>query len=138
MLQNNKIEDIVTKIQKSYLFLACLGLVLSIFVFLEFFDKYIVKDGSKLVVAFVIYFFLYFGLMLKKQWIIPLIQISAAFGFFWGLLYFMQPAGTIDNFLGKIISVLFILFYGYQINFFSKTEVKDFFRSKGSVLFCLI
>ena len=126
------------KIQKLYLFLTCIGFVLTIFVYLAFSDKYGPKDGFRLAYASVIYLVIYFGLIRRKKWIIPLIQIFAALGFFWELIDFLQPAESISNIAGKVISLLLLLFYGYQINFFSKTEVKNFFRSKGSVLFCLI
>jgi len=138
MLQIAKIDTIVSKIQKVYFILACLGFALAIFVYLGLFEKYGFKDGVKLTYATLIYFAIYFGLIRRKKWIIPLIQIFTALGLFWELIYFLQPVESIGNIVGKAISVLLIIFYGYQIHFFSKTEVKNFFRSKGSVLFCSI
>ena len=135
MLQNDKIEAVVIKIQRVYLSLTCLGFVLAVFVLSGLSGKYGLKDGFELTYTSFIYLALYFGLMRRKKWIIPLILLAAAFGLFRELIYILHPAESLSKIAGKAISVLLLLFYSYQMHFFSKTEVKKFFQSKGSFLF---
>ena len=135
MLGSDKIETIVIKIQKIYLFLTCLGFILTVFVIFDLLSQYGTKEGIELTFASIIYFALYLGLAKRKKWIIPFVLFAAAIGFFRELIYILHPAESLSKIAEKVISVLILLFYGYQIHFFSKTEVKKFSRTKGSVIF---
>lgn len=139
MLGNDKIESIVIKIKKIYLFLICLYIVLIVIAILAPLNQYDIKNKIestyKLTYNFIIFLALYIGLPKRKKWIIPLILFFSSLGFLATLIDILHPAESLSRIAEKVIGLLVFLFFGYQIHFFSKAEVKKFFRTKGSILF---
>jgi hypothetical protein len=81
------------------------------------------------------YWGVYVGLRSRRSWAITLVLITSAFGFFSSFCKIIDPAGDILALIGKVFSCLFLFFFGYQIIFFRKREVRLFFGTKGQVLF---
>ncbi len=75
----------------------------------------------------------YFGPAIQKKWVITLVLIVSAFGCISGFVNVIQPAGDIKALLAKIFFSLWLLFFGYQIVFFRKANVRGLFRDKGTL-----
>jgi hypothetical protein len=135
MFQEDKIESIVNKIQKVYFIFICFGIFSVIYISLGLSEKFGGKKSLELIISLIVFLTIYFGLRLRKKWVIPFILIMSAFAVFRELIAILQTAEGIGLLIGKFISVMLLLFYAYQINFFSKREVKTFFKSQGIVLF---
>ena len=138
MFQNNKIEPIVNKLQNVYLFLVCLEIFSFIWELLGSLREYDRIESSKGLEEILIFFInltLYLGLRFRKKWVVPFALLISAFGVFTTLLFILSPAESSQLILAKIFGVLFLLFYGYQLRFFTKPEVRKFFQSEGLVVF---
>ncbi len=134
MFQEAKVESIVNKIRKIYFVLICLG-VFGVLILLGVSDKYGHKDSLGVIITLIVYLMIYFGLRLRKKWVIPFVLISSAFGVLRTLLAILQPAEDIEAIIHKFMAVIMFLFYAYQLKFFSKREVRAFFRSEGIIFF---
>ena len=77
---------------------------------------------------------IYSGLKNKKNWIIPLVLFYAAFSFVFGLPKLLVPAENIGMIISKVLVVLFIFFCAYQVIFFSKRAVRNYFNTEGEVI----
>ena len=132
MLTNDKIETRVRIIRRIYLTLTLLG---SVFSLMSLSSADTPKDSIQFLVATLFYLVIYLGMKGKKSWLIPLVLIAAAFGLFRELLFMLHPADTIKDIIGKIAHLFMFVFFGYQLQFFSKSAVKQVFGSKGVVLF---
>ena len=138
MLTNSKIDSIVIKIQGVYLFLICWEIFFFIMELLGSYSKYdrfqISRDFED-ILRFVIQLTLYLGLKYRKKWVVPFVLLMSVSSIIIALLGILSPAESWQFILAKIFGVLFLLFYGYQLRFFTKAEVRKFFQSEGTVLF---
>ena len=138
MLPHNKIEAIVNKIQSVYLFFVCVDIFFFIWEVLgslRKFERIAVSRDPKDILMFSIYLILYLGLRYRQKWVVPFALLISAFGVFRMLLFILSPIESLQFILAKIFGVLLIMFFGYQLLFFSKGEVRKYFQSEGTVLF---
>ena len=142
MLPIDKIESVVTRVQIVYLIIACLAifacflnLLVLLWAFVVSIEEYDREVIFELLYISLMHLVLFFGLLRRKPWALPLILIVAAFGFFSVLILILFPAISLGPFLLKFVAVPLLFFYGYQIHFFSKPEVKQYFENKGTILF---
>ncbi len=105
-----------------------------IFALLNFSDLYRLGDPEAFA-SLVLYTAIYVGLRYEKSWVIPLILISSASGLLRSLAWMMEPANSYADLLQRGISGLLAIFYFYQIGFFRKREVGDFFREQHNHIF---
>jgi hypothetical protein len=127
-----QIETIVRRVQKAYLALAILGVLVTL--------VYIFRQANFLKISWSFLFVLvdgsiYFALRSRRSWVIPLVLIISAFSCINFLIFIFQPAEDIRTILIKVFAGLSFLFFAYQINFFGKSEVRLFFGAKGHELF---
>jgi len=78
---------------------------------------------------------IFLGLRRKKHWVVVLIMICSALWLLYTLLSIFAPAADFRTLFQKFVAVALVLFYAYQINFFSKYEVKKFYGVKGFLIF---
>jgi hypothetical protein len=132
MLTVERISTIIGRIQKVYFCILCLGaigLVGSVIA-----AKYSLAQHLQ-VANLLIVFLIYFGLRRKKHWVVILILISSPCVLLGTLLLFFQPPIDFIGLVVKCVELMIILFCGYQINFFSKREVRKLYGVKGTIIF---
>jgi hypothetical protein len=135
MMIDNQISKRVRIIQRVYIGLACFAL-------LAFISEMSHRSGKEsleytvnsLIFAF-IYIAVYFGLKKQSNWVIPLILISSILVLVQTIPAIVEPAFNLTAFMGKFVQFFLIYFYWYQAFFFSRREVKQYFGSKGTILF---
>jgi hypothetical protein len=122
------IESVVRTIQKVYLFFAVMG-VLGVPVLL------LRSSGALPVLQDIfltlLYSAVYFGLRRRKEWVITLVLIFSALCFVQYFFDIMHPADGIKALLAKVVVLLLLSFYAYQIHFFSRADVRERFGDKG-------
>jgi len=133
-LQENEIERRVVTLRKIYVTLAVLGIIVLLIKWREFFSEDITKIGQ-IFFHFIVYASIYFGLKNKRNWIIMFILFVSALGFLLGCLYVFSPANTLAELAEKISGIFFLLFYGYQLIFFSGQNVRTYYGVKGRIIF---
>jgi len=133
-LQDDKIEKILTWLQRVYLVLIILNGASLLFQLVDF-EQSKLREIDETAIGLAMYWGVYVGLRSRRSWAITLVLITSAFGFFSSFCKIIDPAGDILALIGKVFSCLFLFFFGYQIIFFRKREVRLFFGTKGQVLF---
>ena len=135
ILAEIRIDTIVRRIRRVYAFLIIMDLFL-LFGLARHANEPVLNEAIERLIMLTLHSFLYFGLSEKKPWVIHLILICSLFGIIYGLIPILEPSSNFIRVLGKAIACLLVLFYAYQLSFFSKREVKAFFQEKGMILFC--
>ena len=90
---------------------------------------------AKLIVYFMIVGSILWGLRIKSRWVIPFILIISAFGVLNCFLNMFSPAENIEDLFVKLIVFLFLVFFAYQLKFFTCKSVKSYFDVKGHIFF---
>jgi hypothetical protein len=130
---SDKIQRIVTVLQRVYLALAVLGVLgLPLIYFVKSPGVETLLQG---VLVAVLDGVSYIGLRLRRSWVITLILIVSIFGCLGMFVQILQPADEIKALLDKVVRVLILLFFAYQIYFFRKPEVRRLFADKGYLVF---
>jgi hypothetical protein len=78
---------------------------------------------------------IYFGLRARREWVVPLVLVSAAFACLQATLVMLHPAGDAGVLATKVPAGLALWFFGYQLAFFSRPEVRTLFKHHGRVVF---
>lgn len=78
---------------------------------------------------------IFYGMAKVKSWVVIFILFYSYLSLLWSCIEFftIQPATSFDL-LKKGILILFTFFFLFQIFIFSKSEVKEYFKSKGKYL----
>jgi hypothetical protein len=139
-LPDVKINKIANNLRKVYAFLIALGaLYASMFMIYSLMDKSYFETKHvynwESFVSLLIYISIYFGLKKRSHWVIHLVLICSAFSIFVIFISILSPAESIAMLVGKVINVMLLFFFIYQINFFRRKEVKTFFSTSGVEFF---
>jgi hypothetical protein len=78
---------------------------------------------------------IYFGLRTRREWVVPLVLVSAAFACLQATFVMLRPAGDAGVLATKVPAGLALWFFGYQLAFFSRPEVRALFKHHGRVVF---
>jgi hypothetical protein len=78
---------------------------------------------------------IYFGTRARREWVVPLVLVSAAFACLQAALVILHPAGDAGVLATKVPAGLALWFFGYQLAFFSRSEVRALFKHHGRVVF---
>ena len=135
MIQLEKDDVVCCRIQKIYLLLASWGTLSVLLNVTDFTDPISRRDGLESVVVIVMLFCIYIGLRARAEWVVSLILFFSAFGLFTAYLNGIQQAETVKDLVSKLVKAMYILFYTYQLIFFSKNSVKHIFGATGTVIF---
>lgn len=133
-LKENEIEIRVATIRKIYLTLIVIGIIVLPIKWREFLSEDITKIGQ-IFFYFIVYTSIYFGLKNKRNWVIMFILFVSALGFLLGCLYVFCPANTLAELAEKISGIFFLLFFGYQLIFFTGKNVRTYYGVKGRIIF---
>jgi hypothetical protein len=99
--------------------------------------KHTTEELPEVLIGFVLFCSIYYGLKRKRKWVIPFVLFLPAYQLFNYL--FSTHEGTSEYLSIKIISAVIHfsvgLFYVYQIYFFSKKEVRRLFGVREQILF---
>ena len=133
-LQKGKIERILTRLRKIYLVLVILDCITLPFALIDF-DQSNFRLIGESAISLVINLGAYIGLRRRRSWVIPLVLVTSAFGCFVNFCVIINPADDALALAVKILRSLLLFFYGYQLSFFPKRQVRLFFGAKGQVLF---
>ncbi len=132
---DNQIAKRVSIIQKVYIVLAGLAMLAITLEITQSPGKVsFAFVGNSLVFAF-IYSSVYIGLKKQRNWVIPLILITAILVLIQTLFAIIEPAFNLTAFMAKLFQFFILFFYWYQAFFFSRQEVKQYFGSKGTIVF---
>jgi hypothetical protein len=98
-------------------------------------DKFGYKESVQCLFGLILNLITFLGLKFRKKWVVPYVLIMSAISFIGLLITILQPAQQLAILVGKLIGVFLLIFYGYQIFFFSKREVKNLFNTQGVEIF---
>jgi hypothetical protein len=129
---SDKVQRIVVVIQRAYLALALLGIVFLLSDLVKSRGVEALLQGCLLTALCGVS---YVGLRHRRDWVITLILIISALGILGQVFGILEPANDIRALLDKILRVVILLFYAYQIHFFRKPDVRQLFRDKGYLVF---
>ena len=134
IFSDDRILKITNRIKKVFIVFICIGIldVISNLKLSEGLPKIHSLEG---IVNFLLYTFIYIGLRFRKKWFIPLVLISSAFLMLTTGLHIFQPVVDVHGLFEKIGRMVFFVFFAYQIYFFSRREVKEYFGAKETVFF---
>jgi hypothetical protein len=135
IIKAERINTITNRIQKVYILFICtgtIGVISDVFGISGTSSQRETIEGA---INLFLYFFVYIGLRLRKKWVIPLVLISSAFWLVSTFLSTFQQAVDILALLSKFGGIMLVLFCAYQIRFFSKPEVREFFGTKETIFF---
>jgi hypothetical protein len=134
-LPENKVHSIVIRIRVIYFVLACFGIIVVLYSASGISSMFGYREGLVSTLDVLIYSSIYFGLRHIRKWVVPLILIHSAFSLYCSLLLILHQADNITMILSKFIAMMLVLFYAYQILFFSKGEARNYFGSQGTIIF---
>lgn len=140
ILSDTKIENILKIIRRIYIFLIIwsglyfISVVIALIIG-EAVDKTQRAHNWEMLITFMVYVIIYIGLKNKMKWVVPLVLIVSSFSLFWAIIGIVIPSENIEMVVQKFISICLLLFFIYQLSFFSKREVKSFFNEQGVVFF---
>ena len=140
ILPDEKIIKIVSILRKVYVFFI-IWVALYVGMFLissamgETTNEIQREYGLESLIALLVYITIYIGLRKKNKWVVPLILIGSACSLFWIFLRIFTPADNIAMIVSKLIDVILLFFFIYQISFFRKKEVKSYFSTSGVEFF---
>ncbi len=133
VLPSEKIEKIIKNLRKVYAFLIVLGVLSASFFFIDSAvgDTTTKTQHKEGLINLLLYISIYFGLRKRSHWVVHLILICSAFALFVISIDILSPAESIEMLVTKIVNVILLFFFIYQINFFRRNEVKTFFSTSG-------
>ena len=129
-----KIEKRIFTLRKIYLALFLIGVFALVFK-IALYEAGEFGVVGELVIRIVIFGVIYTGLKISGKWVIPLILISSAYGLFISFCTILSPAYDFKALMVKILGILYLLFYVYQLKFFSSQDVKNYYGVKGRIFF---
>jgi hypothetical protein len=133
MLTVDEIKTIAGRLQKIYLIFVCLGIPVAItYLFTGIYSQ---AENLQGFLNILLESLIFLGLRRKKHWVVVLGLIFPALWLLSGLAFILLPALDLKTLFQKFVAVALVLFYAYQINFFSKYEVKKFYGMKGFIIF---
>ncbi|MEK6742707.1 MAG: hypothetical protein AABZ15_03810 [Nitrospirota bacterium] len=135
ILPRDKIDAVISGIRKVYLVLVWFTGLYLVFNIFKVIDPLSRGKMLEMGLTFSIFIIICRGLKVRAHWLIPLILISSAYNLFSVFFNSMEPAKDIAEIIAKPVGMLLVLFYAYQLIFFSKTEVKSLFGAKGFNVF---
>jgi len=133
MLTVDRVDTIAGRIQKVYLVFVCLlapFLIISLIA-----GKYSLEENLQGALNLLIDSLIFYGLLRKKHWVVVLALIFPALWLLSASATILAPASDFRTLLQKFAALGLFVFYAYQINFFSKHEVKQFYGVKGFIIF---
>jgi hypothetical protein len=133
-LNDQQIAKRVRIIQTVYLIYACGGAATTIYILLGLSQKHPPKETVDVAFALWTCLFAYYSLKKRKDWAVPLLLVIPAAKLFYDLAIVLSPVEDLEALLGKTVDAGSALFCLYQIVFFQKQEVRNFFGSKGKVI----
>jgi hypothetical protein len=77
---------------------------------------------------------IYLGLRWRRKWVITLVLIFSALSCATIFFNIMHPAEYMRELFSKLVGILLLLFYGYQIYFFRRKDVRERFGDKGTLV----
>ncbi len=132
---DNQIAKRVRIIQRVYIGLACFALLAFISAITQPSRTESLEYVSNSLIFVFIYITVYIGLKKQRYWVIPLILITSILVLVQTLFAIIEPAFNMTAFMAKLVQFFILFFYWYQAFFFSKQEVKQYFGSKGTIVF---
>jgi hypothetical protein len=118
-----------------YLALGSLGLLYLISLVVRWDEQSAVSDGAETLLMMFVSMTTFLGLKQRSAWVIDLIRIVSVFWVVNAILSAFEPPGDLLGLLLKALGYVLGVFFLHQIFFFSKKEVRSFFRDRGKTLF---
>jgi len=81
-----------------------------------------------------VWFFCFYGLWSKKEWVVPLLLIVSLGVLLKGFCGIFIPAQDAFQLMAKLADAGFLLFGAYQLGFLRRLEVRRFLGAKGKVI----
>ncbi len=134
ILPEDKIGIVVRRIQTIYLVLSCLSIFCICGLIFGRSDRALKEEIEPIIGVFVIGM-IYLGLRLRQPWVVHLVLIFSPLGVVMNLLFAFEHSVNLTALLCKTLGFFYGVLCAYQIIFFSKKEVKVFFKDRGVTLF---
>ena len=128
-MKEGKAETIISRIQKGFLALAI------------FYSLDALLSGEELretlesLLSALTFALVYVGLRGRKDWAVDLVLFSSAFSCYLNLFHLLVLAQGAGMIAAKVLNGLLLLFFCYQLAFFTKQEVRRLFGAQGFVVF---
>ena len=135
ILTDDRIIKITSRIQKVYFVFICIGTLDAIYNLSGISESSLRGESLQGTINLFLYIVIYIGLRLRKKWLISLVLISSAWLLLSTFLATFQSAVDVPGLLAKAVCIMLVLFYAYQMHFFSRREVKSYFGMKGTIIF---
>jgi hypothetical protein len=127
-----RLPRIFRVVQKAYLLLAIIAFLATLSALARSWEA---EVSAQLFLWGIVYGVIYVGLRSRDGTIVPLILILSSVKCVLLFFHMMQPAGDLKALLGKAISLVFLLFFAYQIYYFRRVEVRRLFGDRGWLIF---
>ena len=127
-MDSDRAERIIRRIQWAYIALAIVAPS----------SLLIDQSGAQALMSVVVaglFGLIYLGLRTRREWVVPLVLVSAAFACLRMVLMILHPTGDAGGLAAKVLAGLALWFFGYQLGFFSRSEVRALFKHRGRVVF---
>lgn len=131
----DSIESTLNKIRKVYFTLSLLGIFFIMFLLSGSSYKYGIKDIPFVLFSTLVYISIYWGLKKKKAWINLFIRFFSVISILTICFKSHSYQSMHKLIIFWVIAFILVLFYIYQIYFFSKREVRTFMKEKGVTFF---
>jgi hypothetical protein len=138
MIKEDKIISAIRWIKRGYLILIFIGLW---GLFGKIILDHTIYENLRVIIILLIDITIYYGLRYRKEWVIALILFVSTFSLIFLFLRIVlgqvatEYTTVFSLTIAYIIIIALSLFYFFQIYFFSKKDVRIFWRTKGHILF---
>lgn len=130
--QQSKHEIIIKRLLIAYYFITCMIALSFVHAAVTHTDG--LHEYALGLISLLMFILVCYGLHRRKTWMYPLIFIVSAYSIIIDSFYVFGRTMSDHGLSTKVFAFLLVVFFGYQILFFKKAEVKKLFSEKGETV----
>lgn len=134
---DDKVSSKINSFKRVYLFFTIIYAIYVGVLLFKLSGNYATGKLPQVIIGFVLFYSVYYGLKRKRKWVIPIVLVLPAFGLINYLIATHTPPSKFPslNIISVVEDFAMGLFCAYQIYFFSRKEVRKVFGVRGQILF---